>query len=52
MADIINQHAHFNSASDGALKVLDELRACPSATGCRVALGCVSKSRLADSRAG
>ena len=27
MADIVNQHAHFNSASDGALKALDELRA-------------------------
>jgi len=27
MADIVNQHAHFNSASDGARKALDELRA-------------------------
>ena len=27
MADIVNQHAHFNSASDGALKALNELRA-------------------------
>jgi hypothetical protein len=27
MTDIVDQHAHFNSASDGALKALDELRA-------------------------
>jgi hypothetical protein len=26
MTDIVNQNAHFNSASDGALKALDELR--------------------------
>ena len=26
MADIVSQYAHFNSASDGALKALDELR--------------------------
>lgn len=39
MADIVNQHAHVNSASDSALKALDELRANAVGTGGSVALG-------------
>jgi hypothetical protein len=40
MTDIVNQHARFHSAGDGALKSLDELRAqCRRRQEGRVALG-------------
>jgi len=53
MADIVNQHAPFNSASDGALKALNESRAqCRRRQEAGLLSARVSKSRLADSRVG
>ena len=53
MTDIVNQHTHFNSASDGEPKRPAELRAqCRRRQEAGLLSARVSKSRLAESRVG